>query len=588
MKKLLFVLAVLLAQVAQAQTCNPSFTWAAAPYGSAPLNVDFNNTTVANFPPVTTYVSYTINYGDNSNLAYFYNNSHVYTSPGTYTVTVYMEAYDSLTQNLICNASTSQQITVSYPSCYTSITPTNLGNGAFSFTANTLAGSSGMSYSWNFGDGTTATGQTVNHTYTVGGTYVVALVSSGNGCTYTTNYYLTAYTPVNCSNLAASFNHYENGLDITVYNTSPSGTTMPVLTSNATWDFGDGSTGSYNYMNHTYASAGTYTVTMYNNWVDSLTNQVVCSASTSQTVTVSNPTYNITGYVVYDSLTYWNASVKVWLIEVDSAANTLTAIDSTMCIGAGWYQFQLGTPGTYLVKAHMLNQTTGSAGYLPTYYSSSLYWNAATPVYNYWGSTSNVNIVLQQGTATSGPGFIGGNISQGANKGTAVGVPNLLVMLRNNANQLVVFTYTDANGDYSFNNLPAGSYNVYPESMSYLTTPSSAINLAAGSYTVNGINFKQTATEIKPVTTGIGETPESGVFSIAPNPSHGVIRINQGSLTNQTVTISLTDLNGRTVMSEVRNLAKNPALDLSGLQKGMYFIRLNSGKEQHTEKLIIQ
>ena len=55
---------------------------------------------------------------------------------------------------------------------------------SFNGTGSTAVGATISSYSWNFGDGTTGTGATPNHTYAAGGTYPVTLtVTDSNGNT---------------------------------------------------------------------------------------------------------------------------------------------------------------------------------------------------------------------------------------------------------------------------------------------------------------------------------------------------------------------------------------------------------------------
>ena len=55
--------------------------------------------------------------------------------------------------------------------------PTVLGQTT-TLTANILAGSSPITFSWNFGDGETAFGQTVNHTFQATGNYTTIVTAS--------------------------------------------------------------------------------------------------------------------------------------------------------------------------------------------------------------------------------------------------------------------------------------------------------------------------------------------------------------------------------------------------------------------------
>jgi PKD repeat protein len=141
--------------------------------------------------------------------------------------------------------------------------------GGFTWTANNLAASfdgSGSSdpdgtvasYSWNFGDGSTGTGSSVQHTYGAGGTYSVTLtVTDDKGATgsvtksvaVVANQPPTAAFTSSVTDLSAAFNGTGS--------TDADGT----ITSYA-WDFGDGTTGTGASAQHSYGAAGTFTVTL--------------------------------------------------------------------------------------------------------------------------------------------------------------------------------------------------------------------------------------------------------------------------------------------------------------------------------------
>ncbi len=114
------------------------------------------------------------------------------------------------------------------------------------------------SYAWNFGDGTTGTGATAQHTYAAAGNYSVTLtVTDDRGGTATTSQTVSAV-----ANQAptAAFTHAQSFLDLSVDATGssdPDGT----LTTYA-WNFGDGGTGTGATAQHSYAAAGSYTVSL--------------------------------------------------------------------------------------------------------------------------------------------------------------------------------------------------------------------------------------------------------------------------------------------------------------------------------------
>lgn len=601
MKKFLFTLIGLFSVYFASAQCQASFTLASAP--TPPLTVTLTNASTANVTFIN-YATNLIHWGDGTNSYTSLTGvlNHTYASPGTYNVQLILHNIDSSTNTIICSDSMTQTITVNYSPCTSTITTMNNGNGSYSFTANNVGGGTGLSYAWNFGDGSTGTGANVNHTYTNSGSYNVVLVTTGSGCTSTATVTINYFNgTLNCNTLSANFTHSQNGYTVYCSNTSTIVNNVPPtgsVTRIGHWDFGDGSPIVNNIYapSHTYTTAGTYTITLTNDWVDSNnTSTIYCTKTNAQTVTITAPpppANVISGNIYWDSLNTWGAmsNFKVWLIVHDTANNTLTAVDSLVTSGMSIasYSFSNKPVGNYLTKAATTAGNPGSVGMVPTYHDSSLYWNMAATIWHTGGSTLNKNIYMRNGIQTSGPGFVGGNISLGANKGTNSGVPNLLVLLRNSANQFIAFTYTDMNGDYSFGNLPVGIYNVYPESMNYITTPSSALNMTGGQYTITGVNFKQTSTEIKPVNTGIENLPNTVFYNIYPNPTNGEMTINWATNTSETANIQITDVTGRVVLQTNANTNHATTLNIAKFQAGIYLIKISTDKLQHTEKVVLQ
>ena len=120
-----------------------------------------------------------------------------------------------------------------------------------------------QSYSWDFGDGSTATGQTASHSYSSSGDYTVELtVTDDSGATDTT----TRTVSVTGGNTppTASFTYSPGNPDADEPVTlDASGSSDPDGTvQRYEWDFGDGNTATAtgDTVTHTYSSAGTYTV----------------------------------------------------------------------------------------------------------------------------------------------------------------------------------------------------------------------------------------------------------------------------------------------------------------------------------------
>jgi PKD repeat protein len=145
----------------------------------------------------------------------------------------------------------------------------------------TDAGGTIGSHAWTFGDGGTSTAVNPTHTYTAGGTYSVTetVTDSGNGSTSSKTSAVTVSasggTPV------ANFTYTTSGLTVNFTDTS---TDSGGSIGQHSWNFGDGSTSAAADPSHTYASAGTYSVS--ETVTDSISN-VSSTKSVSITVTAS-------------------------------------------------------------------------------------------------------------------------------------------------------------------------------------------------------------------------------------------------------------------------------------------------------------
>ncbi len=131
-----------------------------------------------------------------------------------------------------------------------------------------LNGQYAQSYWWDFGDGTTGEGQTVTHTYTSGqgnnGIYMVGLStmvmdSMGDSCFYTSYQEVWLENQSECESFIMPINMYGLTVDFQGYTISPFETTY-------TWEFGDGVTGTGEFVSHTYPAPGMYNV--YLNTID--------------------------------------------------------------------------------------------------------------------------------------------------------------------------------------------------------------------------------------------------------------------------------------------------------------------------------
>ena len=121
------------------------------------------------------------------------------------------------------------------------------------------SGKSLTSYSWIFGDGGTASGVTVSHTYAVAGNYTATLtVTDSSGATGASNVAVQIIT----APVAKPGGPYTGKVGTAVAFNGSASTAPPGQALGFTWNFGDGSNGSGATPSHTYSNPCTCTVTL--------------------------------------------------------------------------------------------------------------------------------------------------------------------------------------------------------------------------------------------------------------------------------------------------------------------------------------
>lgn len=596
MKKILTFFATLwTVYTAQAQ-CSSVFSATQTPVSNSLQNVSFvSNATWGSPLPSGVDVFLTLNFGDASTPYVSHSNfnqNHIYATTGTYNAKLAISVIDTVHSQLLCTDTLTKQVVVTGPSssCQsvfsTIIDPTN--NGSVQFAASNPSGTPNMHYSWTYGDGYTGAGANVSHTYATSGSYTVTLKAIDSAtnpiCVYTiTN---TIQVTNTCGGHIANYNVVNISYStVSINNTSA---TFPGQSIETHWDFGDGATATATYATtHAYAAAGTYNVKMKVSWIDINSLNVICMDSTVTAITVLAPQNIISGNVVFDSLgtplgNYDTA--QVWLYKKD-AAGLYQPVDSqknNLLNYSSYYGFQGKPSGTYIVRAKRITGAQTGMDDAPTYHNASLYWAQAANIAHTGVTVTGKDIIIQSGTMTLGPGNISGTVIDASNNGVA----NLIVYLRDINNQLMKYTYTDANGSYSFNTLFVGVYSVYPELLNYVTTPISNIALTSSQSTQTGLAFVQTANEIKPKGTGVAGVNKTN-FVIYPNPAKTVASIRWEN-TGGTADITITDLAGR-IVTELKNVAMTGTTDVnvSALQSGLYFVKIQNAETQQTVKISI-
>ena len=91
--------------------------------------------------------------------------------------------------------------------------------------------------------------------------------------------------------------------------------------------------------------------------------------------------------------------------------------------------------------------------------------------------------------------------------------------------------------------------------------------------------------------TGTNDLSNNGQIQIYPNPATEFITLSTAKNINSNVQVNIVDVAGRLAHQVSYNNMQASAphqIDISKLSKGVYFVKLSAGSEQHIQKLIIK
>jgi gliding motility-associated-like protein len=210
-----------------------------------------------------------------------------------------------------------------------------------------FTGNGGMGiiqWDWDFGDGSSGSGQVVSHTYTSSGTYTVTLVVTDTlGCTDT----ITRLDYIHISPPVADFGANQTSgcapLTVVFSDSTVSDTTLV----NWQWDFGDGNTGTGTPVSHTYTAAGTYTVTLI------VTDIVGCMDTAVRVNYITVFAAPNAGFLIADTV-----ACDPFTIELQDTSSGAAPI-------IGW-QWDFGDGGTSSAQNPVHAYTAGPGNYLIT------------------------------------------------------------------------------------------------------------------------------------------------------------------------------------------------------------------------------
>ena len=506
-------------------------------------------------------VSWYWNFGDpasgTNNFSSLQNPDHIFTAPGTYSVCLTAHGSDSLCYDTWC-----REIVIGGSSgCIAAFTYTNPPN-APSFVQfedlSTTASGSIISWSWDFGDGTTSSLQNPVHTYTTGGSYTVCLTIYGDSCQ---NTHCTTVQVGSTPGCMSYFTHTTTYLSVNFQGFITNGNYLQGGT--FTWDFGDGAGPAFGQtVTHVYPGTGNFSVTL--TAVDSSG----CSSTYIETISLYD---SINTHQVYGQVFAGNfplTSGLAMIFSLDSTANYSPYVNVAAIDSAGTYYFTMVPDGNYYIFAIPILP----AGYLPTYYGNTLDWQNATIVnLGQAANPYNINLLVAY-NSSGGSGTINGQVNMGQVKSTFLDKVTMLLM--NDQLQPINFFKVNSTGDFTFPTLSYGTYYLKAEIPG--VTSDVVMVVISDANPVANVTMTFSGNKIL----GIDETNQSLSAGILyPNPVSDVVNLSLKTNQATTVQVDIFNMEGQAVVHSEKSLGTGESvitIPVSGLAKGIYTFRVHS------------
>ncbi len=447
---------------------------------------------------------------------------------------------------------------------------------------------------WDFGDNTPPVyKQNPSHLFSKPGMYLISLsiVDSITDC------YDSEFTPIQVNSDSTPQNcEADFSVALDTLNSTPYVYSFTNLSQENTnywyWDFGDGTFSNEKNPMHTYADSGYYEVCLSVQHLQD--DSIFCEDTYCQWVETPKY-YNFGGHTFIGDFPIniedgdsTNKAVAYLYRKVD---NRWQLTDLRTFWRYGYYWFINKLQGNYLIRVDLIEGSRDFGLYAPSYYGNVSNWQKADKFHLNNSQTFDTDIHLQALALTAtGTGSLAGKIFIKDNC-ESFDPEHIELQLYNDTGLLLLITYTNENGHYSFGNLPFGNYKVRAEYTGFYSDEIT-VTLNAQKPILTDLNVGLICSN----TDGIFSLNSRKSFIISkiyPLPADKQLTVVINTVANKTVLLSFYNFTGKFIRQQKFNLTYGRnliSLSVNDMHSGLYLLKIIDlkGYSSVNKKIIIK
>ena len=351
------------------------------------------------------------------------------------------------------------------------------------------------------------------------------------------------------------------------------------------WDFGDGTTSTFQNPTHEYKLFGLFKVIFT---VTAIVDNVVQTSVITQQLYISNKEYYHLGGHAFSE--YFPIDVGYAYLYMIDSSDRYFAIDTIAFDTLGYYYFYQVPIGNYLIKVEPMLESEYYGVLLPTYYGDKLMWDEAqTILLNNTCWEYDINLSNSDGMLT-GDGAISGNIEYaGLSRSTIISANGIHIYLFDDYNNLLTCHYSDEGGNFIFDLVEINTYWLYPE-ITGIHADKIKVELTPETPNIDNIEISIHATNISYIIPNDGDYQTDAIGILYPNPVVGILNVPLNITPDKQVSYEIYDMYGHRILSNDINIMASSGsyqIPTSSINNGTYILRTTIDKNIYDRVFII-